>query len=310
MSFIFVNEKLGQSYDADFTTDTATRVFELKSDDKNDRGDDALRAIGIQPNDPWPKNNALLARQFNAQQDRNNWSMWMAEITYLIPAPEDISPDDLNPFSYEERITVTSEEIPVGSVLGRDINTGEPIAFRNSAGDPTTYIPEGELSLVVIDIERNEPPNISMQRFADYSNVTNSNAFTFGDLSIAPGQSLLTISAGPKTRWQSSTVDYRRVAYNLRVNPLGWDHVVPDQGWNYLDPSAVAPDNPDGKVPFAEYRVVPAENIFGFGITGSAYVGMLNGSGAPIRKDDDPVFITIPRYRRRDYSILQLPPGP
>lgn len=173
---------------------------------------------GIVFGTPHPVDGTLYALNWNIQPRSEDSQSWTVSISYS--TPERSNPDPIQQDLEYSGDFSTSEEL-----MDRDAS-GSPCV--NSAGDPFSEPLTRDDPRPQFTVSRNErfPPE-SLQ--ANYSRVTNSDTYR----GFPPGTLRVAIT------WQSQRHDfyglYYRVNYSFSANPQGWDALVLDQGFNYID---------------------------------------------------------------------------
>ena len=287
---VLLGEKSGRNYGAAVDGDTASRIFLVRSNNRNDHGTEILFTPGIPlPYDYHPTNPTLRALQLDADQDSGVWWKWTVTVEYTKPEDD----EDENPLNRDPEITFATESFMVAVVAEANQSTGNPEgAIANSAGEPLDPPPETEEDILIVNITRNETNEpFSVVQFYNFTNSLNSDSFTFGDATFQPGQVKLRITIGKREEYVDQNQDityYRSVSYMIAANPRGWDLDYLDQGSYYKDGDTEKP----------------------FEVEGERTVGLLDGSGGKLADGAMAIFLNKKIKKRVAFSTLNLPAGP
>jgi len=215
------------------------RGFKVQAASKTESIYSIIGASGVNYGSAHPDDPTLYALDFSASRlDDRNWHAWLVEAGYQ--NPDDQGTDyQLNPLlrdpeiSYDTETTIFVAPGTVDQVTGT--LTG---VFANSAGEPYNPQPEQELEILVVNIQRNEDSNVSVQKFYDYAGAVNSDTFSIGDFSVGPRFAKLRPRIGRTQVWKNpatgALTSYRQVNYEIKLHPLGWDIVLADAGSYHL----------------------------------------------------------------------------
>ena len=295
-----IGEMLGESFSVDPAGGDSVRRFIVRAASQVESKILIIAAAGISSNAPHPSNPSIYADKFGAEQDDKAWWKWIVTIDYKSPDdPTNIGGED-NPLLQAPEIDYNTEEYFYTAIGVVDTDTnilnGE---IANSAGESYDPQPPEEIPILVINIQRNEPHDISVTKFYEFSGSVNSDTFFIGDLTIAPGFAKVRISASPTIKYVEATTQdvtlYRTVQYSIKLHPISWDIQLLDEGKYYIDDDgmrvAFYTDPVDG---------TPAE----------PRLGHLDGAGGELIDGEPVVFNKFENKRRRPFALLSLPSGP
>lgn len=213
---------------------------------------------------------------------------WTVTVNYgAWPRFGEVSED---PLDQPPEIDVSFREFE--SPVERDVDGN---AILNSAADPYNPTLSRDDSRLVVTVVRNEPAQ-NLPRAAAIRNTVNQYAF----MGFEPR---MVKAAAPKATlmWHPNVYGnfYWKLTYTFEVNDQvikdvddnvvaqGWDAYVLDAGFNELDVDG-------NRVPITLSGEQPSEPV------------PLDGNGAKLASDADPVFLAYKVYPEYDYSFLDL----
>jgi len=280
-----LNIKLGQN--------RYTKLFKVVVDDPVTGPDDALRAAALpQRADPHPIDGSTVVARTRLITTESRLQFIVAVEYELVSLSEEDEEQQENPLLRNATVDWTDETVQ--EIITKDID-GNPI--ENSAGDPFDPSLQGERTLPVLTIIRNEAtynPNTAA-RFRDGVNDGN---ITIGGMTV-PEEARCKLSKFNGSRKFENDVIFFSVIYILLFkvdpdqDPVGFNREVLDHGLHALDD--------DGK----KFHITNEKD----GTFISSPV-KLNGQGGIFDPDEmGPVYGEFLVDKRRNFAQLQLPTG-